>query len=205
MKFLKTLFFIFLINFFYSQPCNGIESFTLTPPPPAAGYSPGTVVTVCYTMDGWNFSPAVAAEWLEGFSITLGTGWTNLTPGAAPSDCNETPADGQWIWSLTTTSTNSGNVAGPGWFYEYGNPAFWNNNAGDDWGDYGANCQWSFCFDVTVVNSCNPLDLSIIVTAGGDGNWGSFSNISCAPNPFNIYNGNINPNPLPPLGPINHN
>ena len=76
MKFLKTLFFIFLINFFYSQPCNGSLSFTLTPPPPAAGYSPGTVVTVCYTMDGWNFSPAVASEWLEGFSITLGAGWT---------------------------------------------------------------------------------------------------------------------------------
>jgi hypothetical protein len=174
MKFLKTLFFIFLINFFYSQPCNGTESFTLTPPPPAAGYSPGTVVTVCYTMDGWNFSPAVAAEWLEGFSITLGAGWTNLTPGTPPSDCNETPAD-------------------------------WNNDAGDDWGDFGETCIWSFCFDITVVNSCNPLDLTIVVTAGGDGNWGSFTNVSCTPNPFNIYNGNINPNPLPPLGPINHN
>jgi hypothetical protein len=63
---------------------------------------------------------------------------------------------------LTTTSSNSGNVVGPGWFYEYGNPAFWNNgNAGDDWGDFGTTCIWSFCFDVTVVPVCNSLDLTI--------------------------------------------
>ena len=186
---------LFTFGVLHSQPCNGTESFTLTPPPPALGYTPGTVVTVCYTMDGWNMSPAVAAEWLEGFSVTLGAGWTNLTPGAP---------QGHWIWSLTTTSNNTGNVAGPGWFYEYGDPAFWNNNAGDDWGDFGETCQWSFCFDVTVVNSCNPLDLTIAVTAGGDGNWGSFTNVSCAPNPFNIYNGNINPT-LPNLGAISHN
>ena len=204
MKFLKTLFFIFLINFFYSQSCHGIQSFTLNPPPPTAGYSPGTVVTVCYTMDGWNFNTAVSPEWLEGFSITLGPGWSNLTPGTPPADCFVTTS-GHWIWSLTTTSTNSGLVTGPGWFYEYGAPATWNNNAGDDWGDFGDQCIWTFCFDVTVINSCNPLDLTIQVTAGGDGNWGSFTNITCVPTPFNIYNGNINPNPLPPLGPINHN
>ncbi len=195
---------LFTYGVLYSQPCNGIQSFTLTPPPPATGYTPGTVVNVCYTMDGWNFNPAVAAEWIEGFSITLGPGWTNLTPGAPPGDCNETAALGQWIWQLTTTSTNSGLVAGPGWFYEYGDPFFWNNDAGDDWGDFGTNCQWTFCFDVTVVTTCNPLDLTIQVTAGGDGTWGSFSNISCTLNPFNIYNGNINPT-LPNIGSISHN
>ena len=107
MKFLKTLFFIFLINFFYSQSCHGIQSFTLTPPPPLTGYSPGTVVNVCYTMDGWNFNAATSPEWLEGFSITLGPGWSNLTPGVPPADCFVTTS-GHWIWQLTTTSTNSG-------------------------------------------------------------------------------------------------
>jgi len=194
---------LFLSSALHSQPCNGIESFTLTPPPPALGYTPGTVVTVCYTMDGWN-GTLVGSNWLEGFDINLGPGWTNLTPGAPPADCNESPADGQWIWSLTTTSTNTGNVVGPGWFYEYGNPAFWNNNAGDDWGDYGTMCQWSFCFDITVAPVCTPDNLLIQVTAGADGTWGSWITNACPQTPLNIYNGNINPT-LPNIGSISHN
>ena len=199
MKFLKTLFFIFLINSFYSQ-CVGIESFTLTPPPPAGGYLPGTVVNVCYTMDGWT---EINSNWLEGFDINLGNGWTNLTPGLPPDDCFITTS-GQWLWMITTTSSTTGFTVGPGWFYEFGSPG--NLNPGDDFGDWDPNgtCSWSFCFDITVVNSCNPLDLTIQVTAGGDGTWGSFSNLSCTPTPFNIYNGNINQT-LPPVGPISHN
>jgi hypothetical protein len=49
-------------------------------------------------MDGWNFSPAVSSRMVRRISINLGPGWTNLTPGLPPADCNETPADGQWIW-----------------------------------------------------------------------------------------------------------
>ena len=204
MKFLKILILIFLCGFTHSQICNGTQSFTLTPPPPAGGYFPGTIVNVCYTMDGWIFNPAVAAEWLEGFAINLGPGWRNLTRGTPPADCFITTS-GQWLWMTTTTSTNTAITVGPGWFYEFGGttPPF-NGNPGDDWGDFGETCIWSFCFDVTVVNSCNPLDLTIQVTAGGDGNWGSFTNISCTPTPFNIHNGNINPN-LPSIGSINHN
>jgi len=72
--------FLFIVLLFaygvsHSQPCNGTQSFTLTPPPPALGYTPGTVVTVCYTMDGWN-GTLVGSNWLEGFDINLGPGWT---------------------------------------------------------------------------------------------------------------------------------
>ena len=200
MKFLKTLFFIFLINFFYSQ-CVGIESFTLTPPPPAAGYTPGTIVSVCYTMDGWN-GTNVGSNWLEGFDINLGPGWVNLTPGLPPANCNG--GGGQWLWMNTTTSSSTGITVGPGWFFEIGSGGPIDGNPGNDWGDFGTTCIWTFCFDVTVAPVCTPDNLLIQVTAGADGTWGSWMNNACPQTPLNIYNGNINPT-IPSIGPISHN
>jgi len=90
------------------------------------------------------------------------------------------------VWSNTTTSTNTGNVYGPGFFFESGigggaNPL----NAGDDWGDQG-NCVWTFCVNVTIgttigapVNfSALPLDDNVA------GSWAG---------------GNVSPCPPPPL------
>ena len=182
-----------------AQNCTGTESFTLNPVPPTGGYTPGTIVNVCYTMDGWT---EVSSNWLEGFDINLGPGWTNLTPGLSPVDCF-VASSGQWLWMLNTTSSTTGITVGPGWFYEFGSPG--NGNPGDDFGDWDPNgtCSWSFCFTVEVIQTCNPLDLTIQVTAGGDGTWGGWTNNACVPVPFNIYNGNIQV-VIPTTSNINH-
>jgi hypothetical protein len=186
----------------YNQ-CVGVQSFTLTPPPPTGGYTPGTSVTVCYKMIGWS-GLSVGSNWLEGFDINLGSGWTNLTWNGTglgpPANCQG--GSGNWVW-LTTNNTPSGTI-GPGWFFDSGISGTGNNNiASDDWGDQG-NCTWQFCFKVKVVNTCDPLSLLIQVTAGADGDWGNWINNSCPTTPFTIYNGTINNN-LPSIGSMSHN
>jgi hypothetical protein len=181
--------------------CNGTQSFTLNPAPPPGGYLPGTAVNVCYTMNGWN-GTNVQSNWLEGFDINLGPGWTNLTPGAPPANCNG--GGGQWLWMNSTTSSATGITVGPGWFFEgpAGGPT--DGNPGNDWGDFGTTCSWTFCFTVTVAQGCTPQNLLIQVTAGADGTWGSWGNNACPQTPFTVYNGNSSAQPIP-LGAISHN
>jgi hypothetical protein len=185
---------IFLHFQSFSQ-CAGTQSFTITPSAPIGGYTPGTTVTVCYTMVGWS---AVGNNWLEGFDINLGSGWTNLTFINPPINCQG--GSGVWVWKLTN-STPSGTV-GPGWFFDSGISGPLNGNPSDDWGDFG-NCTWSFCFKVKVTSTCVPLSLLIQVTAGADGDWGNWTNNTCPTIPINIYNGTVN-TVLPDLPSIYH-
>jgi len=196
---MKKLFIIFLLLYkiSYSQ-CVGTQSFTLNPPPPALGYNPGTTVTVCYTMNGWP-GLNVGSNWLEGFDINLGPGWTNLQQVGPPTNCQG--GSGNWVW-ITNNFTPAGMI-GPGWFFDSGISGPLNGNPADDWGDSGS-CIWSFCFHVTVANVCLPQNLLIQVTAGADGDWGNWINNSCPTNPFTIYNGTINIT-LPNITSINHN
>jgi hypothetical protein len=197
MRRLFLIFFICTVHNVFSQ-CVGTQSFTLTPAPPAGGYSPGTVVSVCYTMNGWP-GINVGSNWLEGFDINLGTGWTNIQPQSPPVNCQG--GGGNWVW-LTTNVTPVG-IVGPGWFFDSGISGPLNGNPADDWGDQGA-CAWTFCFQVTVANVCTPQSLLIQVTAGADGDWGSWINGLCPTIPFQIYNGSIN-TVLPGAMLINHN
>ena len=199
---MKWIYYVFLVLFLsplngYGQ-CAGAQTFTLTPPPPANGYTPGTLVQVCYTMTGWP-GLNVGSNWLEGFDINLGPGWTNLQQMNAPANCNG--GSGNWVW-VVNNNTPSG-VVGPGWFFDSGINGPLNGNPSDDWGDQG-NCTWSFCFKVKVANVCTPQSLLIQVTAGADGDWGSWTNNTCPTTPFTIYNGSINPS-LPSLSNISHN
>jgi hypothetical protein len=190
---------ILSITFSYGQ-CTGPQSFTLTPTPPSGGYLPGTVVTVCYTMSNYN---QTGSNWVEGFDLTLGSGWTNLTPTTPPLNCGGNSSGGQWIWLNSTTSVATPIVTvGPGYFFDLDS----DGQAGDDFGDNNSNaCSWSFCFSVTVLNVCTPQNLLIQVTAGADGVWGSYNSTSCdITTPFTIYNGTSNPT-LPTIGLINHN
>ena len=200
MKVLLTLLgFIFSLHI--NAQCAGQQSFTLNPQPTNNTYSPGTVVTVCYTMAGWN-GTGIGSNWLEGFDINLGPGWTNLTPLGPPANCNG--GGGQWLWMNTVTSSSTGITVGPGWFFEVGQGGPVNGNPGDDWGDFGTNCTWSFCFQVTVSPLCTPQSLLIQVTAGADGTWGSWGINACQPIPYNIFNGVTNSTQVL-TSPISHN
>lgn len=180
----------------FSQ-CTGTQTFTLSPSPVAGGYAPGTVVSVCYTMTGYTMT---SSNWAEGFVITLGPGWTGLSATSTPANCGGATSGGDWIWMNSVTSSATGLTVGPGFFFDL----TLDGNAGNDFGDMG-NCTWSFCFNVTVVNSCTPQNLLITVTAGGDGNYGSWSSPACALVPFTIFNGSSTSGPLPSLGLISHN
>ena len=171
---------LFIFTFSFSQ-CNGTQSFTMTPAAPAGGYLPGTVVNVSYTMNGYTQG---GSNWAEGFSLSLGSGWTNLTPTTPPANCGG--GGGQWIW-MNSNPTPVGNV-GPGYFFDLN----MDGSASDDFGDAGT-CSWTFNFSATVSNICTPQSLSIQVSSGSDGLWGSWNSTSCdGVTPFSIYSGTIN-------------
>jgi hypothetical protein len=192
---------ISILLFFYSvafTQCNGVQSFTLTPPPVGNTYNAGQAVTMCYTMNGYT---QAGTNWIEGFDLNLGPGWASVTPQSAPANCGGNATGGQWVWRTSVTSTTTPIVTvGPGYFFDLtvdGNP-------GNDFGDAGS-CIWTFCVTLTVANVCTPQNLLIQVTPGSDGMWGSYTSTSCdLATPFNIFNGTINVVPIV-LGPINHN
>jgi len=189
--------FVIIYNLSLSQ-CVGTQSFTLTPTPINNTYNPGQVVTLCFTMNSYTQS---GSNWFEGFDLNLGSGWTNITPQTAPSNCGGNSTGGQWIWVNSTTSTTTPiTTVGPGYFFDLNN----DGNPGNDFGDSGT-CSWSFCIKLTVSNSCTPQSLLIQVTPGSDGVWGSFSSTSCdVLTPNTVFNGNINATPIT-LGAIIHN
>jgi hypothetical protein len=196
MKLFQIILFFISTYWGYSQ-CNGIQSFTLTPLPIGGTYNPGQVVTMCYTMNGYTQS---GVNWIEGFDLTLGTGWASVTPQTAPANCGGNSSGGQWVWRTSVTSTTTPiTTVGPGYFFDLtidGNP-------GNDFGDAGS-CVWTFCVNLTVANVCTPQSLLLQVTAGSDGVWGSYNSNSCdAVIPFNIFNGTIN-STTPILGNIIH-
>jgi hypothetical protein len=197
MKLINVILFVFLTYFGYSQ-CVGTQSFTLTPQPTSGTYLPGQTVTMCYTMVGYS---QAGTNWIEGFDLTLGSGWSSVTPQSAPANCGGNSTGGQWVWRTSVTSTTTPVVTvGPGYFFDLvidGNP-------GNDFGDSG-NCTWTFCVTLTVANVCTTQSLLIQVTAGPDGLWGSYNSTSCDNvTPFTVFNGTINAT-TPILGNIIHN
>lgn len=197
MKYFITYLFILLSIPLIGQ-CTGTQSFTLTPQPINGTYQPGQTVTMCYTMNGYN---QLNSNWIEGFDLTLGSGWSSVNPQTAPANCGGNSTGGQWVWRTSVTSTTTPVVTvGPGYFFDLNT----DGNPGNDFGDQGS-CVWTFCITLTVANSCTPQSLLIQVTAGPDGLWGSYNNNSCdTVTPFTVFNGNINATPII-LGPINHN
>lgn len=192
---------VIFISLFWSyafSQCAGTQSFTLTPPPVAGAYNAGQTVTMCYTMVGYS---QAGTNWIEGFDLTLGAGWSSVAPQTAPANCGGNSTSGQWVWRTSVTSTTTPVVTvGPGYFFDLavdGNP-------GNDFGDAGT-CTWTFCVTLTVAAACTPQSLLLQVTAGPDGLWGSYTSNSCDNvTPFTVFNGTINTTP-PVLGAIQHN
>ncbi len=173
---------IYLVGLSSYPQCVGDQTYTVSPV--MVDYPSGSQIQICYTMNGWDTQ---LSNWVEGFEVSTSLGLSNLTPIDPPSDCF---GDGDgWIWSDMITSSNTGISAGPGWFYDLNG----NGNPGDDFGDNGNNCIWSFCFLVEVVDTCYQIPLSVSITVGGDGTWGSWVNNTCALDPFNMSLGQNEP------------
>jgi len=83
----KLLFLLLLIPSFVFPQCVGIQSAVLSPAPVSGGYLPGTVVTMTFTMNGWNGSQ-FGSNWVEGFSLNLGNGWVSYSPVSEPGNCS---------------------------------------------------------------------------------------------------------------------
>ncbi|MGE0635668.1 MAG: PKD domain-containing protein [Bacteroidia bacterium] len=169
--------------------CSGTQSMTANPTPlPGNTYNPGTVVTFCYTMVGYN---EVGANWIDGFDLNIGAGWAagSLTPVSPPANCGG--GGGQWVWANSVTGTFSGATWGPGYFFDL-NP---DGNPGNDFGDQnGANCTWTFCFSLTAGNTPGA-SLSVTVEALSDGETGSWGSTACNGTPFTLSTATVSNNP----------
>ncbi len=183
------LFFLLLIPNIVLSQCVGVQSFTLTPSPTNGTYEPGTVVTMCYTMNGWN-GTNFGSNWIEGFGLTLGPGWVSHSPISGPDDCGGAVLPQQWLWSESVTNNAGTLTVGPGYFYE-GPQGTIDGNPGNDWGDFGLDCLWSFCIQLQVTDECDPLSLLIEVTPYADGTMGSWGTESCFDAPFQVFNGTV--------------
>jgi gliding motility-associated-like protein len=184
----KILFLLFLIPSLVLGQCAGVQSATLNPLPINGNYEPGTVVTMCYTMNGWD--TGFGANWIEGFGINLGPGWVSYTPVSGPDDCSGATLPQQWLWMESVTNNAGTLTVGPGYFYE-GPTGPIDGNPGNDWGDFGTNCLWTFCIQLQVTDECDPLSLLIEVTPYGDGTMGSWGNEACFDGPFQAFNGTV--------------
>jgi gliding motility-associated-like protein len=190
MKKILLPFLLSLIFLSSHSQCSGDVTFTLDTPPAADfTYPPNTVVELCVTMTNWNGN-AQGSNWLEGFGLTLGTGWINVTPVTPPNDADN-DASGTWIWVNTVTSDVTGLTAGPGYFFE-GPTGPTDGNPGNDWGDYCMNgdCVWEFCVSMTASGiSADPLDIE--VTPYSDGTMGSWGTEMCFDPPVSIFDGEV--------------
>ena len=170
--------------------------FTAVPPPVNGMYPAGQLVNFCYTISDYN---QTSANWLHGIVPTLGPGWDMSTfiPGSV-TNCS---GAGTWNWYNTNvTSSATGNVTGPGFYYESnlgnaggvvdGNPG---NNFGDNNG--GGLCDWTFCFSVRTIpiGICVPgTSLNINIDTYGDGESGSWTSVACTQDPITNFFATLN-------------
>jgi hypothetical protein len=191
-----TTFLCFLVK----SQCVGNQTFTLTPPPVNGGYTPGQEVILCYTLESYT---QTGSNWFEGFDLNLGNGWATATPFTSPNNCI-TNTEGQWTWETIVSSTATPvTIVGPGYFFDLND----DGDPGNDYGDSNSDdCTWTFCVKLKVANICSPLSLSIEVTAGSDGVWGSYTSDLCD-NVFPnlIFNGIIISSDIIIMDGINHN
>ena len=166
----------FTISVQNNQECGDClteASLVATPPPVNGAYSPGQTVTFCYTISTYN---QVNTNWLHGVQITYGAGW-NMVSQSPPQSC-----DGNGAWSYIASGTNIPTGFGPGFYYN-SNLGCANcdpNDPEDNFGDANASsCDLQFCWTMQVDAACPASSLNVTVNTSGDGESGSWSNLSC--------------------------
>ncbi|MEJ6694974.1 MAG: hypothetical protein QNK51_04005, partial [Chitinophagales bacterium] len=163
------------------------SSLVVNPTPLNGLYLGGQTVEFCYTVESWD---QTGVNWLHSVVPFLGPGWdlSSLAPTVTPPSCD---LNGQWGWYNAVTSSNTGLIFGPGFFYDSSAgdtdfPANYpDNNPGDNFGD---NCAgpWTFCWEITVGNcppNVNGENLNVSIETFGDSETGSWTTLGCATDP----------------------
>jgi hypothetical protein len=169
-----------------------IQSTLVANPPPVNGsYPAGQSVNFCFTVSDYN---QTSANWFHGVVPTFGAGWDMSTfSPAAVTDCS---GDGTWSWYPgNITSSATGNVTGPGFYYEspFGNPfAVADGNPGNNFGDNNGtnNCDWTFCWTINTLppSACiQGTNLNININTLGDGESGSWGSLACTQDPITNF------------------
>lgn len=167
----------FTISVQNNQECGDClmqASLVATPPPVNGAYYPGQTVTFCYTVFTFN---QVNTNWFHGVQLTYGTGW-NMVSTSPPPGCST----GSWQWKPTGIGTVNGTNWGPGFYFEsnLGCNNCNTSNPGDNYGDANASsCDLQFCWTMQVDAACPASSLNVTVNTSGDGESGSWSNLSC--------------------------
>ena len=161
--------------------CLTVSSLSASPAPTYGAYTPGQVVTFCYTISSWTIQNT---NWLHGVQISMGAGWTGAITGAVPANTvqnNPGPGfDGAWYFSNTGLGTGSG----PGFYFETVQNG---TDASNNFGDNGTG-GWTFCWNLTVDPGCSPgSDLSVTINTSGDGETGSWTSAGCVGDPSYIF------------------
>lgn len=198
-----------LQNNFDCAGCVIQSSLTATPPPINGTYAAGQTVQFCYTITDYN---QTSANWLHGMVPTFGPGWNTATlVPTPPANCS---GSGTWGWYNTNiTSSATGNVTGPGFYYEspLGNPfGMSDGNPGNNFGDNnGTNgCDWSFCWTIQTDALANCIDgtsLNISINTLGDGESGSWTSLACTQDPVTNFLATLSCCPAPIVNVTNPN
>jgi hypothetical protein len=197
-----------LQNNFDCAGCLLSSNLDVIPPPINGQYAPGTLVTFCYSVNSYQ---QTSANWLHGVIPTFGSGWdfstfvplaTTVTGGFTGTSCSSA---GAWSWYNTDiTSTASGLVFGPGFYFETNagsTSGVVDTNPGNNFGDSNAGgCQWTFCWQIRTkdASQCgsNP-NLFVSVNTTGDYESGSWSSIACLQDPNTSFFAQANCCPAP--------
>jgi len=176
-----------LQNNFDCAGCVIQSSFSAAPPPVTGTYLASQTVTFCYTITDYN---QTSINWLHSIVPSFGPGWDMSTLVTNPPvSCS---GQGTWSWYNTNvTSTATGQVTGPGFYFEsqLGNAGgVLDGNPGNNFGDNNpANtCDWTFCWTITTLppSQCIPgASLNITVDTYGDGESGSWTSLACVGDP----------------------
>jgi len=155
-----------------AQLCNGPQSYAWVPPSspglPMGLLIPGQVVTITFGLASFN---QINVNWIHGFQIILGAGWTNLTPVIAP--LNPFGSIGNWVWDLQHTYPSGFNF-GPGWrFVNAGNVGWGTSSTG----------PFTMSFNITVGSMCIPSALPITMQVFDDCTTGGWNNGTCCTDP----------------------
>lgn len=154
--------------------CVNESEIDLSPSPWFGRYSISDTITMCYTVDRWDY---VGSADLHGIVPRFGTDWdlSTLSPLVAPQSYSATNG---WHWF---TGVNTPDGAADGYFFDPDNDGNPSNNAGDS---AGVLSSWTGCWKIATLPFCNTFDLGVDIKAYSDDETGTgIALFACDPSP----------------------